>query len=217
MKISRLLGLALLVSLGSACAKPPGQGYIDAFGHGSIAVMQVDDANDYPPLDRYDPSRYDFEDGAFRVDAKSKFSFRFFFEDGKTARTLREERGGDYNRYQVAYWSDSQPEAQGRDLPDDPLQLPEWNPIFASFTKLDDTFLGWQSAGFSWNDDVTAEIKKWVLSQSKPGAKMRIVMRFENAAPHEQGRYWNKATSMWVTPTLISYSEPFAGGTVQFR
>lgn len=216
--MKKYLAVMLVVAMSTAaCAKPAHEAYIDEYGHGGVAIMQVSDGSDYPPLKEFDRDRFEYEGGAFQIDARAMFSFRFFFKDGKTARELVDEFGSPYTHYQVVYWSDAQPEAAGKAWPSSPLEVPNWEPLFGSFTKLDETFLGWRSMGLSWNDDVTQTIKTWVSEKSKPGDRMYIAIRFRNAAAHDQGRYWNQATSRWVTPTLISFSKPFAAGTLVFR
>ena len=49
--MKKYLAVMLVVAMSTAaCAKPAHEAYIDEYGHGGVAIMQVSDGSDYPPL-----------------------------------------------------------------------------------------------------------------------------------------------------------------------
>lgn len=216
----------MLFMASTSYAKPPHDGYISLFGWGGIAIMNVVNTSDYPPLSSFDASKFKYKNGVNHLKAGQPFAMRALFRDGKSIREqlakLKSETGKDYPEYQVFYytshWKDGNALKTEDRWPKDINDIPTWQPLAKGYRAvISDRNLHFQGSGYDWNRDTPQDVRDWVKNISKPGHKMYIAIRFRRSAPDPSQKYWNSNTNRWVTPDTVYYSKPIAVTTIMFE
>lgn len=225
LRSASVIMLVGVLGSGLAGAAELDQGYVKAFGWGSICVSE----RGMPVKDRFDASLFTYQQGKFMVTAggDKEINLRSILKDGKTyghylnalkkanaekMKTYKE----DYTRY--TFWVSH--DYEGQQLfdtwPTSLSMVPKWAvPTFKVESGLT-TGTAWNGSSCSWQNISEASGKlRMFLEQAKPGWRIYVNHEagFIRTAP--ELKYWDKDVLRYVTPIQYVSTGPLAACTIE--
>lgn len=203
------------------------QGYINAFGWGSICVSKAG----YPQKTFYDESQFEFREGKFFVDPGGTINLRAMCPQGKKYNDLltqfnnKHKEFGKMTEEFVCWKIYSSHDFVGNVLyekwPSDPeVMLHNNNPLCFMTFNTTSGIRDWNTSGVDWNDtennDMQRDVGNW-LSAAKSGWQLYVFhsVGFRRNCP--ENKFWDYNQGKEIIPIAFEMAKPFAVTIVEVK
>lgn len=203
------------------------QGYINAFGWGSICVSKAG----YPQKTFYNESQFEFREGKFFVDQGGTINLRAICPKGKKYNDLLTQFNNKHKEFskmteEIVCWKIySTHDFVGNKLydkwPSDPeVMLHNNNPLCFMTFNTTSGIRDWNTSGVDWNDnennDMQRDVGNW-LSAAQSGWQLYIfhTVGFRRNCP--ENKFWDYNQGKEVIPIAFEMAKPFAVTIVEVK
>ncbi len=219
--------IVLSISLSAFSFVEIDQGYIKAFGWGSICVSKAG----YPEIGSYNASQFEYKDGKFFVEAGGSISLRAILPEGRTYGDLLKAYNENHKEFkkmteEQIYWKiysdhDVVGNVLFKEWPSNPEEMLHQNkPLCTMQFTTEGAVKSWKSSGVDWaetnNNDMQRDVGNW-LASAKPGWQLYILhtVGFQRNCP--ENKYYDYGQGKEVIPIAYEMAKPFAYSIVEVK